>query len=194
MSSVQSRMYAIRAKQAKKSSGDTKSSSKTKKERKSVFFLTINPLKPQSTLRSYEGGEDALRTKLQAACRAFYEPHVEKFVYFATKATPPHTYTTHIMKHSNQHEIEDGATRSVGLHAHLIVSFTHNSNIRLNFIAIRNFLKKLFGNAVHFHCDVVKGQNSITDLKSYIKKNKTKIDSNMQPPTTNTNINASTEG
>jgi hypothetical protein len=170
-------MYAIRAKQAKKSPGNTKSSSTTKKERKSVFFLTINPLNPHSTMRSYEGGEDGLRTKLQAACRAFDEPHVERFVYFATKAVPLHTYATHILKHSNQHEIEDGATRSVGLHAHLIVSFTHNSNIRLNFIAIRNFLNKLFGHKIHFNCDVVKGQNSISDLKSYIKKNKTKIDS-----------------
>ena len=194
MSFTQRQKYAIRAKQSKKTSGDTKSSSVAKKERKSVFFLTINPLKPQSTLRSYEGGEDGLRTKLQAACRAFDEPHVERFVYFATKATPSHTYSTHILKHSNQHEIEDGATRSVGLHAHLIVSFTHNSNIRLNFIGIRSFLKKLFGHAVHFHCDVVKGQNSITDLKSYIKKNKSKIDSNMQPPTNNANTNASTEG
>ena len=159
-----------------KAAGNTKN-----KERKSVFFVTINPLKPASTMRAYEGGEDALRTKLQAACRAFDEPHVNKFVYFAIKADPPHTYETHMLRHSNRHDIEDGATRAVGLHAHLIVSFTHKSNIRLNFIEIRNFLKKLFGHAVHFHCDVVKGQNSISDLKSYISKNQKAVDSALQP-------------
>jgi hypothetical protein len=71
----QRRQFAIRSSRSKKAGT---SNNTAKKERKSVFFLTVNPLKPQSTMRSYEGGEDGLRTKLQAACRAFDEPHVEK--------------------------------------------------------------------------------------------------------------------
>ena len=149
------------------------------KTRKSVFFLTINPNRPESTIKNYENGSEGLEKKLQMACRMFDRPHIKKFLYFATKEEN-HTYETHISDVKLEHKIEMGDTRKVGLHAHLILALTHQSNIRLSFHGIRRALTKIFGHPVHFHADVIKNVNSIQNLKDYIKKNKTKVEQSMQ--------------
>jgi hypothetical protein len=163
--------FAIRSKKA----------STANKQRSSTWFITINPLLPRSTWKSKGITEEDIQRKLTLCAKLFEQPMLSKFVYFASRDDPKHTFDTHVDRTTFEFELEEGTSRAVLWHMHGLLQVNHRSNTRLSYVVIKKALEKIFGHTVWFHAVIVKNGGGLGSIRDYMRKNKSAIQKNVLP-------------
>ena len=148
--------------QPKKLAGATKAKAKLKYSR---YLITVNPNRKTGT---FPGGEKGLRTRLALCARILRQDKLKPYVYLLKKE---HSYEKNVVSVEVDADVEKGSARGF-LHTHILLSIKHTTSLRLSYPVVRAAFAKILGlEKVHFDAKLIKGGETIEQVRAYVHKN-----------------------
>ena len=140
---------------------------KKTKVKYSRWLITVNPNRKPGT---YPGGEKGLRSRLALCARLLHKNNIKPYLYILKKG---HAFETHIHKVDVDSDIEKGVRGF--WHTHIYVSVTHTTSLRLSYPVLRAaFAKVLSVIKPHFDARLVKGGETLEQVRQYVHKGRKK--------------------
>ena len=131
----------------------------------SRWLITVQPNRKPGT---FPGGEPAMRARLQLCARILQKDKVQPYVYLLKKE---HSFERNVMEVDVDSAIEKGPRGF--LHAHMYLSIKHTTALRLSYPVLRSAFSKILGvPKAHFDAKLVKGGETLDQVRSYIHKQK----------------------
>ena len=138
-----------------------KNKSKVKYSR---YLITVNPNRKPGT---FPGGEQGLRTRLALCARILQKDKIKPYVYILKKE---HSFEKNILTVEVDADIEKGGVRGF-IHTHIYLSIKHTTSLRVSYPVVRAAFAKILGvPKPHFDAKLIKGGETIEQVKAYVHK------------------------